>query len=54
MAPRVTRSRRDDRVEQILTDPKGYFERARRRAEAEVRQEMAREAKRTRGGPAPA
>ena len=52
MAPRVNRSRRDDRVEQILKDPKGYFDRARQRAEAEVRQEMAREAKRTRPAPA--
>jgi hypothetical protein len=33
----------DRRVEAILTDPKGYFERARRRAEAKVRREMEQE-----------
>ena len=33
----------DGRVEAILTDPKGYFERARRRAEAKVRRDMAQE-----------
>ena len=54
MAAKVTRGLRDDRVEKIISDPKGYFSRARRRAEAEVRREMAQESKRTRRGAAPA
>ena len=33
----------DRRIEAILTDPKGYFDRARRLAEAKVRSEMERE-----------
>lgn len=33
----------DRRIEAILTDPKGYFDRARRRAEAKVRREMEQE-----------
>jgi hypothetical protein len=33
----------DRRIEAILSDPKGYFERARRRAEAKVRREMEQE-----------
>ncbi|GAA3572637.1 hypothetical protein GCM10022197_31750 [Microlunatus spumicola] len=33
----------DRRIDAILTDPKGYFERARRRAEAKVRREMEQE-----------
>jgi hypothetical protein len=33
----------DRRIEAILTDPKGYFERARQRAEAKVRREMEQE-----------
>jgi hypothetical protein len=33
----------DRRIEAILTDPKGYFERARRRAEAKVRRDMEHE-----------
>jgi hypothetical protein len=33
----------DRRIEAILTDPKGYFERARRRAEDKVRREMEQE-----------
>ena len=33
----------DRRIEAILTDPKGYFERARRRAEAKVRRDMEQE-----------
>lgn len=40
----------DRRIEAILTDPKGYFERARRRAEAKVRREMEQE-RDTRPGP---
>jgi hypothetical protein len=31
----------DDRAEQMLADPKGYFERARARARAQVRREIA-------------
>jgi hypothetical protein len=33
----------DRRIEAILTDPKGYFDRARQRAEAKVRREMEQE-----------
>jgi hypothetical protein len=33
----------DRRIDAILTDPKGYFERARQRAEAKVRREMEQE-----------
>jgi hypothetical protein len=54
MAMKLTRGRRDDRVEKIIKDPQGYFARARREAEAEVRQEMAREGKRRGERPAPA
>ena len=31
----------DDRAAQMLADPKGYFERARARARAQVRREIA-------------
>jgi hypothetical protein len=31
----------DDRAERMLADPKGYFERARERARAQVRREVA-------------
>jgi hypothetical protein len=30
----------DDRAERMLADPKGYFERARERARAQVRREV--------------
>ncbi len=43
MAMTIDGDHHDRRVEAILTDPKGYFERARRRAEAKVRREMERE-----------
>jgi hypothetical protein len=38
----------DDRVEHMLTDPRGYFARARERARAEVERDIAREAARAR------
>jgi hypothetical protein len=41
VAVKIRRERRDDRVEQILRDPKAYFARARENARAEVRAEMA-------------
>ena len=41
MAVKIRRKRRDDRVEQILRDPKTYFAQARRNARAEVQAEMA-------------
>lgn len=41
MAVKLRRQRRDERVEQILRDPKTYFARARRNARAEVEAEMA-------------
>lgn len=43
MAIKITRTRRDDRVERILRDPNSYFAEARERARAEVKKEMARE-----------
>ena len=43
MALKMQGKRRDDRVEQILRDPKGYFARARRKARADVEAEVARE-----------
>jgi hypothetical protein len=43
MAVKLRSKRRDDRVEQIIRDPKGYFARARENARAEVKAEMARE-----------
>ncbi len=43
MALKVRARRRDQRVEQILRDPKGYFAQARQRAESEVKAEMAQE-----------
>ena len=43
MAVKIQGKRRDDRVEQILRDPKAYFARARKRARAEVEADLARE-----------
>jgi hypothetical protein len=54
MASKINGSGRDDRVERILRDPKGYFEKARRDARVEVKREMDREQKRSRGRTAPA
>jgi len=54
MAIKLTGSRRDDRVERILQDPKGYFARARQEARIEVRREMDSEQRRSRGRIAPA
>ncbi|HET7326896.1 MAG TPA: hypothetical protein VFJ14_06355 [Nocardioidaceae bacterium] len=48
MAIKINGSRRDDRVERILRDPKGYFAQAREQARTEVRREMAREQDRAR------
>ncbi len=39
MAIKIPGKRLDERVEQILRDPKTYFERARRNARAEVKAE---------------
>ncbi|WP_156384178.1 hypothetical protein [Marmoricola sp. Leaf446] len=39
MAIKIPGKRLDERVEQILRDPKAYFERARQTARAEVRAE---------------
>ena len=54
MAIKLNGIRRDERVEQILRDPKGYFAQARQEARIEVRREMAREQQRSRGRAAPA
>ena len=54
MAIKLTGSRRDDRVERILRDPKGYFARARQEAQVEVKREMEREQQRSRRRAAPA
>lgn len=43
MAMTIDGDHHDRRIEAILSDPKGYFERARRRAEAKVRREMEQE-----------
>ncbi len=43
MAVKIQAKRRDERVEQILRDPKTYFARARRKARADVEAEVARE-----------
>jgi hypothetical protein len=43
MAMTIDGDHHDRRIDAILTDPKGYFERARRRAEAKVRREMEQE-----------
>jgi hypothetical protein len=51
MAVRINGGRRDDdRVQRILKDPSGYFTEARRKARAEVKEEMAREQRRPRRG----
>lgn len=50
MAMTIDGDHHDRRIDAILTDPKGYFERARRRAEAKVRREMEQE-RDTRPGP---
>lgn len=54
VAIKINGSRRDDRVERILRDPKAYFARARQQARIEVKQEMAQEQQRSRGRAAPA
>ena len=41
MAVKIPGRRRDERVEQILRDPKSYFARARKVARAEVKAERA-------------
>ena len=51
MAMKIKRGRRDDdRVQRILSDPTGYFARARREAQEEVKREMANEKRRPRRG----
>jgi hypothetical protein len=42
VAVKLRRQRQDERVEQILRDPKAYFDRARRNARAEVEAELAK------------
>ncbi len=52
MAVKTGGRRRDERVEQILRDPKAYFTQARKNARAEVRAEMAQGRGRLRRRPA--
>jgi hypothetical protein len=52
MAVKVPRKRRDERVEQILRDPKTYFAQARRNARAEIEAELAQGRARLRRRPA--
>ena len=40
MAIKLPRTRRDDRVQRILSDPQGYFAQARKEAAEQVRREM--------------
>ena len=54
VAIKINGSRRDDRVERMLRDPKGYFARARQEAQVEVKREMEREQQRSRRRAAPA
>ena len=54
MAIKINGSRRDDRVERILRDPRAYFAQARQAARAEVKREMDLEQQRSRGRAAPA
>ena len=41
MADAIVVNDDDDRAERMLADPKGYFERARERARAQVKREVA-------------
>lgn len=52
MAVRIPGKRPDQRVEQILRDPKTYFEKARKNARAEVKAEREQERGRLRRRPA--
>ena len=52
VAVKIRGKRRDERVEQILRDPKAYFSRARENARAEVEAEMAQGRGRLRRRPA--
>jgi len=52
VAVKIPGKRPDDRVEQILRDPKTYFEEARRNARAEVEAEREQERGRLRRRPA--
>jgi hypothetical protein len=52
VAVRLPRKRSDKRVEQILRDPKTYFEEARKNARAEVEAEREQERGRLRRRPA--
>ena len=52
MAVKINGKRRDERVEQILRDPKNYFAQARKNARAEVEAEINRERGRLRRRPA--
>ena len=46
MAQKLSKPRRDDRIERALADPKTYFDQARQRALREVSAEMAQERRR--------
>lgn len=48
MAVKIPTKRRDERVEQILRDPKTYFARARKQARAAVKAEKAQASARLR------
>ena len=50
MAMTIDGDNHDGRIDRILRDPKGYFEMARRRAEAKVKQEMEEERRQTKPG----
>ena len=52
MAVKIRGKRRDERIEQILRDPKTYFAQARNNARAEVRAELAQGRGRLRRRPA--
>ena len=49
MAQKLSKPRRDDRIERALADPKAYFDQARKRALQEVSAEMAQERGRPQG-----
>jgi hypothetical protein len=54
VAIKINGSRRDDRVERILRDPRAYFAQARRAARVEVKREMDLEQQRSKGRASPA
>ncbi len=52
VAVKINGKKRDKQVDQILSDPKAYFERARKNARAAVEADVARERGRLRRRPA--